>query len=73
VLLMAFVRMLAFVLRLCANVARNLSRLLVRLYDVAIVVPLLVERLVKGRLVGAEGRTRRRMADVDVDIERTHA
>ena len=73
VLLMAFVRMLAFVLRLCANVSRNLSRLLIRLYDVAIVVPLLVERLVKGRLVGAEGRTRRRMADVDVDIERTHA
>ena len=73
VLLMAFVRMLAFVLRLCANVSRNLSRLLVRLYDVAIVVPLLVERLVKGRLAGTEGRTRRRMADVDVDIERTHA
>jgi len=73
VALMAFVRVLAFALRLAANVARNLSRLLVRLYDVAIVVPLLVERLVKGRLVGQEGRSRRRMADVDVDIERTHA
>jgi hypothetical protein len=54
-------------------VARNLSRLLVRLYDVAIVVPLLVERVVKGRLASQDGRTRRRMADVDVDIERTHA
>ena len=73
VLLMAFVRVLAFALRVAANVARNLSRLLIRLYDVAIVVPLLVERLVKGHLVGQEGRSRRRMADVDADIERTHA
>jgi hypothetical protein len=41
---------------------------------VAIVVPLLVERVVKGRLAAAEGSPRRRMAHVDVDdIERTHA
>jgi hypothetical protein len=75
VLLMALVRMAAFVLRLAANVARNMSRLLIRLYDVAIVVPLLVERVVKGRLAGeAGGKARRRMAHVDVDdIERTHA
>jgi len=72
VLLMALVRVLAFALRLASNVTRNLSRLLIRLYDVAIVVPLLVERLVKGRLTGASRRAPR-MTDVDVDIERTHA
>jgi hypothetical protein len=48
-----------------------MSRVLVRLYDVAIVVPLLVERLVK-----KAPRVPRRepsLDDVDVDIERTHA
>ncbi|HEX6265471.1 MAG TPA: hypothetical protein VFZ81_01090 [Burkholderiales bacterium] len=73
VILMALVRVLAFVLRLAGNVVRHMSRLLIRLYDVAIVVPLLVERVVKGRLVNPRGR-RPRVADVDdVDIERTHA
>ena len=67
VVLMALVRVLAFLLRLASNVARNMSRVLVRVYDVAIVVPLLVERLVKGHVRAP------RMTDVDVDIERTHA
>ncbi|MGH8739263.1 MAG: hypothetical protein ACREUN_00055 [Burkholderiales bacterium] len=70
VLLMAFVRVLAFVLRISGNVARHMSRVLIRLYDVAIVVPLLVERLVKAKAP----RRAPRIADVDdVDVERTHA
>lgn len=69
VLLMAFVRVLAFALRIAGNVARHMSRVLIRLYDVAIVVPLLVERVVK-----APRRAPRMAADVDdVDVERTHA
>jgi hypothetical protein len=70
VALAAAVRCLAFALRLLASVAKHVSRVLVRLYDVAIVLPLLAEQMVKG--------TRRRAApkaanDVDIDVERTHA
>jgi hypothetical protein len=68
VLVMALVRSLAFVLRLAGNVARQFSRVLIRLYDVAIVLPLLVEQVVmKGP------RRRSSAADVDIEIERTHA
>jgi hypothetical protein len=65
VLLAALVRTCAFLLRFAGNVARHLSRVLIRLYDVAIVVPLLIERLVKSRPP--------QVAAVDMDIERTHA
>jgi hypothetical protein len=69
VLLTAVVRAVAFALRLLGNVTRQLSRVLIRLYDVAIVVPLLLERVVK-----AKTRQRRSGAPlVDIDIERTHA
>jgi hypothetical protein len=68
VMLMALVRVLAFGLRLSGNVARQLSRVLIRVYDVAIVVPLLVERLVKA----SPPRRGARMGRGD-DIERTHA
>jgi hypothetical protein len=61
---MALVRSLSFLLRVTGNVARHLSRVLIRLYDVAIVVPLLIERLVK---------TRSQAVGVDIEIERTHA
>jgi hypothetical protein len=64
VILMALVRSLSFLLRVTGNVARHLSRVLIRLYDVAIVVPLLIERLVK---------TRSQAVGVDIEIERTHA
>ncbi len=64
VLLAALVRATAFVMRFAGNVARHMSRVLIRLYDVAIVVPLLVERLVKSR---PAART------LDLDPERTHA
>ncbi len=69
VLLIALVRVLAFGLRLSGNVARQLSRVLIRVYDVAIVVPLLVERLVKS----SPPRRGARMGRGVDDIERTHA
>ncbi len=64
VLLAALVRASAFALRFAGNVARHVSRVLIRLYDVAIVVPLLVERLVKSRPPARA---------LDIDVERTHA
>lgn len=66
-LLTALVRALAFTLRLAGNVVRQASRVLIRLYDVAIVVPLLIERLVKAPRRSPAGPV------VDMDIERTHA
>src|SRR5689334_19556533 len=48
VVLINLVRALALLLRIVGAAARQATRLLVRLYDVAIVVPLLAERLVKG-------------------------
>jgi len=46
-LLVNLVRALAFALRLAGNVARHASRMLVHAYDVLIVLPLLVEHLVR--------------------------
>jgi hypothetical protein len=69
VLLMALVRTLALVLRLGGNAMRQVSRVLVRLYDVAIVVPLLIERLVRTK---ARGRPHA-AHDADIDLERTRA
>src|SRR4051812_22046700 len=68
VLLMALVRTLAMALRLAGNAMRQASRVLVRLYDVAIVVPLLIERLVRSKARG----TSHAVHDAD-DLERTHA
>ena len=67
VLLLALVRALALVLRLAGQVARQASRVLIRLYDVAIVLPLLAERIVKRSL-----RPGARVAAA-FDAERTHA
>jgi hypothetical protein len=68
--LVLLARATAFVLRLAGNLARNVARVLVTLYDVVIVVPLLVERLVKARPDGAasgrnvsEARLKGREAD----------
>jgi hypothetical protein len=69
-LLAAAVRSLAFALRLLGNIAKHMSRVLIRLYDVAIVLPLLIEQLAKG----ARRRSPRKAAnDVDIDVERTRA
>jgi hypothetical protein len=66
VLAASLVRIAAFALRLAGNAARHASRVLVNLYDVAIVIPLLVERLVV--------EMPRRAAAPEVDeAERTHA
>ena len=67
VLLTALVRSLALALRIVAQAVRQASRVLIRLYDVAIVVPLLAERLVRG------SRRSDRDAHLDVEVERTHA
>ena len=73
-MLLAGVRAAAFLLRVGGTVARQTSRVLVRTYDVVIVVPLLIERLVKGqRHGGSEKKSRRGSIDtVDIEIERTH-
>ena len=68
VLLMALVRATALVLRIAGQAVRQASRVLIHLYDVAIVLPLLAERLFTG------SRRSRRSADVAIDdAERTHA
>ena len=67
VLLTGLVRVLAFVLRISGHIVRQTSRVLIRLYDVAIVLPLMVEQLVK------TPRNRRERGGRVVDAERTHA
>jgi hypothetical protein len=59
VLLAGFVRTLAFVLRILGNLARRLSRVLINLYDVVIVLPLLIEHLVKAPRTRAPAKSRR--------------
>jgi hypothetical protein len=75
VALLALMRSLAFLLRVSGNVARQMSRVLIRLYDVAIVVPLLGERLFKARAPKAAERSepgsRKKPIEVDIEIERT--
>src|SRR5919198_502574 len=70
VALMALVRALAVLLRVLSQVVRQACKVTIRLYDVAIVVPLLAERMVKG----SRRSGRRRGAEIDIDdAERTHA
>ena len=72
VLATSLVRVAAFALRLVGNAARHASRVLVNLYDVAIVIPLLVERLFAGRRPAKSAKPSKRVVDVD-EAERTHA
>jgi hypothetical protein len=68
-LVLALVRAVALLLRILGHAARHASRVLIRLYDVAIVLPLLAEHLLR-----APRRPRRGRAAIDdADIERTHA
>jgi len=55
VLLAAGVDGLALLLRIASSIVRRASRVLITLYDVAIVLPLLVERLAKPMLAGRRG------------------
>jgi len=48
------VRVLAFVLRVLGNLVRQLCKVLTTLYDVTIVLPLLIERMVKAARGGGE-------------------
>src|SRR5256885_3191375 len=67
--LIGFVRALSVLLRVTSQAVRQASRVLIRLYDVAIVVPLLAERFARqGRRSDRKGR-----AAADFDAERTHA
>jgi len=55
VVLVNLVRALAFTLRVLSNVARHGSRVLLHFYDLIVVVPLMIEHLVKSvRIRGAE-------------------
>src|SRR5216684_2155169 len=60
--LVMLVRMLAFVLRILGNLVRQLCRVLTTLYDVTIVLPLLIERVVKAARGGADVELSRRAA-----------
>ena len=68
VFFLALLRSLALLLRVLGNVTRQMSRVLIKLYDVFIVVPLLAERFWKG-----SRSERASKLDVDADLERTHA
>ena len=54
VALVMLVRVLAFLLRVLGNLVRQLCRVLTTLYDVTIVIPLLIERMVKTARGGGE-------------------
>jgi len=71
VLALALVRAAALALRIAGQAARHASRVLIRLYDVAIVLPLLAEHLV--RAPRKPRRARAAVALDESDIERTHA
>jgi hypothetical protein len=74
VLLSALVRSAAFALRLASNLAKHLSRVAVALYDVAIVIPLLVERMVLSAKKEKAPRRQRAAIEDDIeDAEKTHA
>jgi hypothetical protein len=56
--LVMLVRVAAFVLRVLGNLVRQLCKVLTTLYDVTIVLPLLIERVVKATRGGAAGASR---------------
>jgi len=72
---MALVRTFALLLRILGNAVRHASRVLVRLYDVAIVLPLLAEHFIQAprRPRPAKAGKAARAALDESDLERTHA
>jgi hypothetical protein len=60
-LLVMLVRVAGFILRVLGNLVRQLCRLLVALYDVTIVLPLLIERVVKATRGDEDARESRPM------------
>jgi hypothetical protein len=67
VLLAGLVDGVALALRIASNIARRLARVLITVYDVAIVLPLLVEHFAKAGLGTRRGAVPRRRGAVDVD------
>jgi len=67
VLLAVVVSTLAMVLRVLANASRRMSKVLITLYDVAIVLPLMAERLTKAGMGMQRSSSRRRGGVVDAD------
>ena len=64
-IMVTLVRIAAFSLRVLGNLMRHLCRVLITLYDVLIVLPLLVERMVKaarGQEGAVDSRAARRVA-----------
>jgi hypothetical protein len=56
--LVMVIRIAGFILRVLGNLVRQLCRVLVTLYDVIIVLPLLIERVVKATRSGADDEAR---------------
>jgi hypothetical protein len=74
VLIVALVTSLGFVLRVLANVARRMARVLITLYDVVIVLPLVVEHFVKVKTGSRRPATSKRKglaADLDDSAHET--
>jgi len=69
-LLASLVRTFAVALRLLGNMVRHASRVLVKLYDVAIVLPLLIEQIVKATRLRSPAGSR---AHDNVAVGRTHS
>jgi len=67
-LLVDLVRALAFVLRVLGNLARHTSRALLHFYDLVIVLPLLVEHLVRS-LRGGEAAMKPRPLDSQGELK----
>jgi len=72
VLLLGVARAVALALRIAGQTARHASRVLIRLYDVAIVLPLLAEHFARAPRKARKARPASATLD-DTDIERTHA
>jgi hypothetical protein len=60
--LVMLVRVAGFVLRILGNFVRQVCKVLITLYDVTIVLPLLIERMVKASRGGADVELGRRAA-----------
>jgi hypothetical protein len=59
--LVMLVRVGGFVLRVLGNLVRQLCRVLIAMYDVIIVLPLLIERVVKATRTDEDARESRPM------------
>ena len=60
-LVVMLIRVVGFVLRVLGNLVRHLCKVLIGIYDVTIVLPLLIERVVKAARADDDGRESRPM------------